>query len=501
MFNQSKFAIVAMAAAACFTIAACQPAAEAPTSMDLPMTTESQEARTHFVAGLDALDMADALTAHQSFAQAIAADPNFALGHLYVGLSGPSTEDFAAGLAAANEHAAGASRGEQLLIESWQHAFDNDVEAQLASTTALTELHPDSARAWLAQATVLEGMNRVTDARAALDRAIEIAPNSVAAQMQAGNDYLNLAPKDFTRAAGYFQRAIELAPDASNPYDLLGDAHRAQNDLQAARTDYTSAAERAPEQGSPLQQRGHVNSFLGNYAEARADYDRAAELENTRGSNVGPFFAVFRAYVNLYENNHAAAISELRGQLTQASASTAAGKADLQANILISIAQIATHSGDYAAATAALDELAAVTSQQAAAIGNADFQRAQEANVIYNRGLLAARRGQGDAVRTLAAQFQSIVEPDPNPRKLEPMHEVLGMAAYYRRDYATAATELAQANPNDMYVKYYLAVSQLESGQAEAGTAALREIAVYNFNDPRWAMIRADVLERVSRAA
>jgi cytochrome c-type biogenesis protein CcmH/NrfG len=510
-------AAVAAAALACAGLAACQtttasnvapptgqgsgtqvetPAQAAQAAMDLPMTTTSQAARARFLAGLDRYDLQDNLSANRAFKEAVQADPNFALGYLYVGLTGSSTEEFASNLANARVHAASASQAEQLIIEGYQRAFDNNAEGQLADTTALTQLQPDSARAWLMHATVLEGLNRVPEARAAYDRALQIRPQLVAAHLQAGNDYLTLAPKDFNRAATHFRTAIDLAPNEATPYDFLGDAHRAQNQLEAARNDYTQASQRAPDQGILLQQRGHVNSFLGNYAEARADYDRAVALETARGGNNGPFLAVYRSYVNIYENKPDAAITELRALIAQADASNMEGKADLKAFALTNIAQFATHYGNYQAAEAAITDLANVTSAQAAAIENAGFRRAQEANVVYLRGMLAARRGDQAGARTQAQRFAAVVQPDANPRKLERMHEILGLAAYNARNYAQAETELAQADPNDVYVKYYRALSQLQTGHADAAQQAFSELAVYNFNDPNFALIRRDVIAR-----
>ena len=82
------------------------------------------------------------------------------------------------------------------------------------------------------------------------------APNMAAPHMQLGNNYLFLEPKDFNAAEEHFQAAVDLAPDEPQPYDLLGDVHRAQGKLELAAMDYGKAAELAPDQGSPLQQRG-----------------------------------------------------------------------------------------------------------------------------------------------------------------------------------------------------------------------------------------------------
>ncbi|MBL8548724.1 MAG: hypothetical protein JNJ73_01970 [Hyphomonadaceae bacterium] len=500
--------LLAAAAIACFALAGCQstqtaavapPVAEAPAPiayLDFPVNTASAEARTHFNAGLAKLDLQDNLAANREFKAAVAADPNFALAHLYVGFSGNSTEEFASNLAAARQHEATASRAEQLVIQNAQNTFDNNFDAALANTQALVSENPQSGRALILHALNLEGLNRVADARATWESALRVAPRVTGVAILAGNDYLTLAPKDFNRAESLFQQAVALSPEAGAPYDFLGDAHRAQNKLEDARRDYTMAAERDPQNGLMLQQRGHVNSFLGNYAEARADYDRAVALEDARGSNLGPTYAVYRSYVSIYEGKPDDAITELRALIARVDATNMEGKADLKNFALTNIAQIATNYGRYRIAQTAIDELAANSSAQAQATGNQNFVRTQQANVVFQRGMLAARRGQQATARRLAAQYATLVAPDANPRKLEPMHEVLGLAAFQRRDYRTAEAELAQANPNDIYVRYHRAVAQAELGQSEAN-ATFAALAVHNFNDPNWAMVRPDVLARV----
>ena len=70
--------------------------------MVMPVSTQSEEARDHYMAGSHALDMARPMEANTFFEQAIAADPQFAAGYLMVASSAASTEEFTANLALAN---------------------------------------------------------------------------------------------------------------------------------------------------------------------------------------------------------------------------------------------------------------------------------------------------------------------------------------------------------------------------------------------------------------
>jgi tetratricopeptide (TPR) repeat protein len=211
---------------------------------------------------------------------------------------------------------------------------------------------------------------------------------------------------------------------------LLGDVHRAQNKLEAAYKDYTKAAELAPDLGSAYQQRGHVNSFLGNYDEARADYTRSAELEDARGSNVGGFFLIYRAYVNAHEGNLGAAIAELRELAAGADEAYSEAVIDLKVNALTNAALFATEAEDRETASAVIADAAAVMRQQAEDVGSAELRDAQEATIAYMEGLLAARTEDYETAAAKAAEFEGHVASSTNPRKLERMHEIHGIAAY-----------------------------------------------------------------------
>jgi tetratricopeptide (TPR) repeat protein len=472
------------------------PAGEMAAVMTMPVTTESEAAREEFYTGLYAMDMARPVEANAAFERAVADDPNFALGYLMVANTGASTDEFTTNLARAVELADNASPAEQTWITIVKRGFDADIEGQLAAAEELVEMNPESPRAWMALSNVQAGMNDIADSRESLKKAIELAPDMAAAHMQLGNNYLFLEPKDFTAAEQHFQAAIDLAPDEPQPYDLMGDVHRAQGNLEAAADDYTMAADRAPTLGSPLQQRGHVYSFLGNYEQARADYDAAIELENARGSNAGPFYLPFRAYVNIHAGDPDAAIAELIELVDNAESMTTEGVTDVKINALTNVVQIAMHYGDYETATDALEDLAVLLRQQGEEVGTERFKRGQEQAITYWEGMIAARQGDAETARAKAEELTALVEPDANPRKMEPVHQLLGITEYFQGNYEAAIEHLKQGNPNNIYMKYFLARALEETGDAESAGAIYDELAVYNFNGVTYAMIRADVLER-----
>src|SRR5438552_12385100 len=238
-----------------------------------PITTSSAAARAHFLEGLREFDLGRFIDANVHFKAAVAADPDFAFAYLNAANTANSLADFKTDLALAERHAAGASDAERLQIQMARRGFDNDLAGQLALGQQLVEKYPDSPRAWLALAGAQIGLNKNEDARASITKALELSPKLYVAHATIGNDYIFGEPHDFTKALEHMQAAEALAPDESNAHLLVGDAYRAQRNLEKARDEYLRGHELDPKSAVLLVKAGHANTFLGDYTAARADTD------------------------------------------------------------------------------------------------------------------------------------------------------------------------------------------------------------------------------------
>ena len=458
-----------------------------------PITTSSPEARNHFLEGQRELDLGRFIDANTHFKAAVAADPNFAFAYVNVANTANSLDEFKTNLALAEQHAAGASEAERLQIQMVRKGYDNDLQGQLALGQQLVKKYPDSPRAWLALAGAQIALNKNADARASITKALAIAPKMYAAHATIGNDYIFGEPRDFTKALAHMQDAEALAPDESGAHLLVGDAHRAQRNLQKARDEYARGHELDPTSGVLLVKRGHADTFLGNYVAARADYDSAMAVGR---ANEKAAYAPFRAFVSVYAGDPAAAITELNDLVASVDGM---GVPDPKANkvaALTSVVVIATHTKNLAAAEQALKQLEPLLMQQADEGANPAFKRGQEAQIAYFEGWTAARRGDYMAAQKQADRINELLAPDANPRKLEPMHQLEGFIALYQSKYADAAAHFRQGNLLDQYIKYQLAVATEGAGDAAQAKKLFREIADYNFNTLGFAVVRKDAQQK-----
>ena len=463
-----------------------------------PITTSSAEARAHFLEGLREFDLGRFIDANVHFKAAVAADPDFAFAYLNVANTANSLADFKTNLALAEQHAAGASDAERLQIQMARKGFDNDLAGQLALGQQLVQQYPQSPRAWLALAGAQIGLNKNEDGRASIAKALELSPKLYVAHALMGNDYIFGEPHDFTKALAHMQEAEALAPDESNAHLLVGDAYRAQRNLEKARDEYLRGHELEPRNAVLLVKAGHANTFLGDYAAARADYDSAMAVGR---ANEKAAYAPFRAYVSAYAGDPAAAIDELNRLVASVDG---LGVPDPKANkvaALTNVVVIATHTRNRAAAERALKQLEPLLLQQGDEAGNPAFKRGQQAQIAYLEGWTAARRGDYASAQKQADRITQLLAPDANPRKLEPMHQLEGFIALYQGKYNDAAAHLRQGNLLDPCIKYQFAVATEGAGDAVRARQLFREVADYNFNAVGFALVRKEAQHKAGKSA
>jgi len=472
---------------------ACAEQPGADVVMELPLTTTSDEARQHFLLGQDAYDNNRFYEARDHARDAVEADSLFAMAHLLAAWTATSWDDYMASYRRALELAPNASEAERLLVEIEEKGMNNDADGQLELANRLVEVASESPRAWLTLASVQTYLNNPDEARASMERAVELSPAFAGAYMQLGNSYLFNEPTDYVRAEEHMQKVVELEPDEYYSYDVLGDVFRAMGDLEGARQEYTRAIDLASDKAGPLAQRGHVNSFLGDFEEARADFQSAQELGQ---ANDRVAYARYRAWVNVYAGEPQAAIDELTDLIDAIDGMGVPEPRGTKVNVLSDIAMIAQHHGMPDLLEETLERRAELMVQMAEDTGEEALQRGQQANIVYWDGVLAARRGDYVAATAKANECMELMEADANPRKNELAHALLGLVSLQQGDYAAALEHFEQANPNSMYVKYHKALAHEGAGNSAEAAALFAELANYNFNSIDYALIRQDAIER-----
>lgn len=463
----------------------------------IPLSSSNEAAIAQYMTVRSLADRGDIIEANQAARKLTDEHPDFVGGWIMLGNTALSSEQFVKASRQAMKLAANGTAGEQLWASINMSFVTNDTMKGLEFGKKLVDTYPQAPRAWIVYSGLLGGQNKHSEARAAGEKAIKLAPNLAVAHNTLGFSYLYNDPKDFTRAERHFQHAIGLDAGEDNYQVNLGDVHRAMGDLEAARNDYSRALELDAENAIAAVKRGHVNSFLGNYDEARADYDTGISVGQEGNKST---LANYRAFVNLHAGDYQAAVDELKRELDKIDTLEMPADQKIGARnfLLFNITDICFNYDMLDDAEDAVARLSASLAEAGANSGDENFMRRQKAAAVFWQGKLAARRGDSEAANAKAEEFAALLADDNNPRKMERYHELLGLIALKQGNYESAIEHYRQANlstspgAGDVKNAFMLAKALRGAGQDAEADELMSTVANWNFNSAWFAMLRKD---------
>jgi tetratricopeptide (TPR) repeat protein len=174
-------------------------------------------------------------------------------------------------------------------IESYRKAIDKDPK------------WPD---AFAGMAYVLRTQNRLNEAQQAVEKSLELSPDSALAHSVAGRVYADL--KDFARANAEGQKAIDLAPKGRGGSSFLSFAYLNQGGILYMQRRYDEAIRAYVTSQSydrgwavPHNSLGNLYLAVNRALEAAEEFETAAKLEprnSTIHNNLGNAYAMQRKY-------------------------------------------------------------------------------------------------------------------------------------------------------------------------------------------------------------
>ncbi len=216
--------------------------ATAADAQRVPVTTASDAARAHYVRGVDALSNADFARGRTHLDAALAADPSFAMAHMYRAVAAAEGREEHARQATA--HGARASEGERQMIAAYAAHLDGDHEREIALLNTVAGAHPSDPFPPFQVGFELYGMGRHDEATAAFQRALAIDPSFGGAYNGLG--YAAMAAGDDAAAERAFRDYIRVAPGEANPYDSYGEFLLSQGKLDEAEAQFEMALTKDP---------------------------------------------------------------------------------------------------------------------------------------------------------------------------------------------------------------------------------------------------------------
>ena len=459
-------------------------AVTATISVKVPFTTSSPEARAEAEAGQALLDNLHFTEARTHFARAVELDPGFAMGYTFMAITSQTTAQFVDSVAKAEANAAGASEGEQLIIAALAAAVQNDQAAQLAALSALVSAYPQDERSHNRLAGYYNGQQDYANAVLHYGHAVAINPEFATAYNSLG--YAHRADENLEAAKDAFARYVELIPDEANPYDSYAELLMEMGQYDEAIENYNKSLAIDSHFGGSYAGISVAQSLKGDAAAAQDAAARMLTAARNSGEQQAAMLRQVTSYLFAGDNDAAIAVCEGIAVLNEADGDYAAmgGTTEYMGDIMLHAGLVDKARGYYDAALAQRERSSINDANKAQAARTHQFKMAIAALVDED----------SETAAEIATAYTAAVEVDGTGFERRRAHELAGYLAIMNEDNATAVAELAQGNGVNPIVLYWSAVASRDVGDNEAAVVLANRAANRNTLSGNLPFVRADAL-------
>ena len=415
----------------------------------IPITTSSEKAMEYFLKGRALSEKLRAQESLQFFEKATTKDPNFAICYLYLSGAQPSAKGFFEKLNKAVALAEKVTEGEQLWILGVQAGVNAFPMKQREYYQELVKVYPNDERAHNLLGLNFFGQQEYAQAIEEFKKATKINPEFSQPYNQMGYAYRFL--EDYTSAEEAFKQYIKLIPDDPNPYDSYAELLLRMGKYDESVKYYKKALAVNPNfVASHLGIATNFN-YMGKHEDARKQLKELYDMARNNGERRAAHFATTISYVA--EGNFGKAQEELEKQYALAEkindSAAMAGDFGAMGNILLEAGEI--------------DEALAKFEKSVELIQGSDLSQEIKNNsnrfFLFNSARIALKKNDFTTARTNAKEFQEQVKAINNPFQIRLSHGLAGMIALEEKDFDKAIEELEQANQQNPYTFYRMALA------------------------------------------
>ncbi len=455
----------------------------------VPITTSSQEARELFLKGRDLQERLQGQESLQYFEKAIAKDPNFALAHLYFANSQPSAKGFFEQLNKAVALVDNISEGERLWILGVQAGADGHPMTQREYYQKLVAVHPEDERAHNLLGNQYFGQQDFALAIEEYEKATAIAPNFSQPYNQLGYSYRSV--ENYAAAEKAFRKYIELIPNDPNPYDSYAELLLKVGRFDESIKQYQAALSHNPNFVASYIGMATDRCLQGKHAEARAQLQKLYGIARNDGERRAALFATAVSYVD--EGKVEMSLAELNKQYALAEkindAAAMAGDLGAMGNILY-------ESGKYDEAMAKFEKSLKTTE---ASNLSAPVKENARRGYLYNAGRVALMKKDAATAKARSEEFRAQAEAAKNTFQIWLAHELAGTIALAEKNYDQAIEHLQQANLQNPYTFYRLALAYEGKGDMNKAKELCTKAARFNaLNNLNYAFMRMKAEQKLT---
>ena len=447
----------------------------------IPITTSSKEALDNFMMGRDLSDKLRVNESRNYFEKAVAADPDFAMGYVFLALAQPTFEGYFEYFDMALEHTDNISEGEKLWIQGLKAGNNADPMGQRKYFLKLTELYPEDERGFNLLGNNYFGQQEYEMAIKQYNKAIAINPEFSQPYNQMGYSYRFLG--EYDKARKTFEKYIELIPDDPNPYDSYAELLMKMGEYEESIKYYEKALAINPEfMASHIGIATNYN-FLNQHENSRARSQKILDLAQNNGQRRTGYIVMAVSYIDEGNYDEALKAVDNQYQLAEVDEDYSAMAADLNTAGLILMEM-----GEYDKAAGKFNESMEIRKKANVSSENMAFNEREK---LYYDGYVALMKGDFETARKKSELYMKGADKYQNPFQIRRSHELAGMIALKQKEYNKAIAELEQSSLQNPYNIYRMAQAFEGLGKTEKAQRLYKEAANYNaLNNLNLAFIR-----------
>ncbi len=455
----------------------------------MPITTNSDEAKTHFLNGRELFEKLRLQESLQPFEKAIEKDSAFALAYFYFAQAQPNQKGFYEQMNNALLLVDKVSEAESNLILGLQSATNGDPLAERNYYQKVVDAYPQDERAHNFLADNYYGQQEYEKAVTEYKKAVEINPNFSPAYNSMG--YVNRFMGKNDEAEKAFKKYIELIPEDPNPYDSYAELLMKIGKYEESNEQYSAALKNDSNFWPSYVGIATNLNYLDRHAHARVQCQMLYDIaRNDREKRIA-LFTMAVSFID--EGNWSKAIEKMDKRYSLAK------KIDDSANMSADLNEIAEILCEMGKGDEAIEKCnMSYKAIQESGLSEEVIENARIGYLNYE-ALIALKQGDFKSAKSKAKEYWAAAEEKKNPTQIRSCYGTMGRIAMEEKDYVKALEYFQKANLQNPYHLYRTAVCYQALGDTENAIAYCEKVVNFNaLNSLNYAFCRTKAKEMLT---
>ena len=458
-------------------------------SSKIPITTKSEKALEYYNKGVLLQENFRGQEAVYFYLKALAEDPDFAMAYLRMAQVQTTPKQFIKYLTKANSKISNISKGEKLFILIAEAGASNNQEKQNDYYIELIERYHNDEWAHNTYGHFLFGVQKYKKAIAQYKMAIDINPDFSQSYNMLGYSYRRLG--DFEQAEKYFIKYIDLLKDNPNPYDSYAELLMKMGKFESSIDYYRKALEIKPDFIPSIIGIASNLNLLDRHKASYKELERIETISTDPGILRTMHFA--KAVSKVDNGDFEGAIKEIKENISIAKSleDNAALAEDL--GLLGSLHLMDEKPDDalkYYEKSIEFFEKSNISQ---------DLKYYVRRQLFVVSGRVAFYKNDINTLKKYTEKYKSSAQQTMNPNEIRSAHELAGYIYLLEENLPKAIYEFRQANQENPIILYLIGTAYEELGDGDKARQIYESVAHFNsLNDMNFAFIRKKALAKLN---